>query len=200
MNLSTWPLVLVVDVEGNGASPPDLVEVAVLPLRAGSADTTTAGHWLVHPARPVTPFAVRVHGLTNQRLKDRPPWSAVAGEVQTQLDGAWICAHNAHVDYGVLARHLPDWKPAGVLDTLRLARTTYPKLARHSLDAMIEYEQLDLSSAPAERHRATYDAYAACLLLLALARHYPTWQALVDVAVPPGLPGACGPEEEATLW
>ncbi|WP_375546842.1 hypothetical protein [Streptomyces gossypii] len=34
-------------------------------------------------------------------------------------------ARHAGVDYRVLTRHLPGWEPAGVLDTLRLARATY---------------------------------------------------------------------------
>ncbi|WP_242334215.1 hypothetical protein [Streptomyces formicae] len=55
MSFSTWPRLLVVDVEGNGLNPPDLVEVAALPVHAGRPDTSTAGAWLVRPPRPVTP-------------------------------------------------------------------------------------------------------------------------------------------------
>lgn len=61
MNFTAWTKLLVVDVEGNGANPPDLVEVAGLPIRDGQADKTTAGAWLIRPPRPVTPFATRVH-------------------------------------------------------------------------------------------------------------------------------------------
>lgn len=201
MDTSTWPSrLLVVDVEGNGQIPPDLVELAALPIRGGRPDTGTAGHWLIRPPRPVTPFAARIHGLTDQTLADCPPWQSVEPRVRALLDGAWICAHNAHVDHGALARHLPGWEPAGVLDTLRLARATYPTLSRHTLDALIEHERLDLSAAPAQRHRATFDAYATALLLLALARHYPTWDAMAAVAVPPGLPGEPQREQEPTLW
>ncbi|MGH3925767.1 MAG: hypothetical protein ACRDTT_23395, partial [Pseudonocardiaceae bacterium] len=49
-----WPRLLVVDVEGNGATPPDLVEVAALPVRAGTPDTRNAGAWLIRPPTPVT--------------------------------------------------------------------------------------------------------------------------------------------------
>lgn len=200
MNPSTWPRLLVVDVEGNGASPPDLVEIAALPIINGTPDTSTAGTWLIRPPVPVTPFAARIHGLTNDRLADCAPWADVADQVRSMLDGAWICAHNAHVDYAVLRRHLPDWQPAGVLDTLRLARATYPKLSSYKLDALIEHTHLNLSAAPACRHRATYDAYATSFLLLAMAAEYATWEALVVAAVPPGLPGAPELEQEPTLW
>jgi exodeoxyribonuclease X len=200
-DFSSWPALLVTDVEGNGATPPDLVEVAAIPLRAGAPDTTAAKSWLIRPPVPVTQFATRVHGLTTAHLADSPRWGEVADEVRAMLGGAWICAHNAHVDYKVLARHLPGWRPVGVLDTLRLARATYPDVRRHTLDALIEHTSLDLSGAPGRRHRASYDAYATALLLLDMASHYGSWDAVVAAAVPPGLPGAPQPEsQEPTLW
>lgn len=200
MNFPSWPSLLVVDVEGNGVNPPDLVEVAALPVRDGQPDTSTAGAWLTRPKHPVTPFAARVHGLTNKRLEGEPSWAEIADNVHTLLGGSWMCAHNAHVDYKVLSAHLPRWQPAGVLDTLRLAKATYPRLPRYSLDALIEHVRPDLTGAPAQRHRATFDAYATALLLIEMAGHYDTWDRLVAVAVPPGLPGAPRAEEEPTLW
>ncbi|MCT2593325.1 hypothetical protein LHJ74_26040 [Streptomyces sp. N2-109] len=71
---------------------------------------------------------------------------------------------------------------------------------RHHLDALIEHAGLDLTGAPAHRHRATFDAYATALLLLRMAGRYDTWDALAQAAVPPGLPGAPEPEEDPTLW
>ncbi|MEK8146343.1 hypothetical protein NKH18_49015 [Streptomyces sp. M10(2022)] len=57
----------------------------------------------------------------------------------------------------------------------------------------------DLTAAPAQRHRATYDAYATAQLLIAMAGHYETWDQLITVAVPRHgrLPE---PDKEATLW
>lgn len=134
MNFTTWPRLVVVDVEGNGATPPDLVEVAVLPVRDGGPDASTAGAWLIRPPRPVTPFAARVHGLTNELLAKSPAWGEIADQVHSLLSKAWICAHNAHVDYRVLKAHLPQWEPAGVIDTLRLAKATYENLPSYGLD------------------------------------------------------------------
>ncbi|MFD9540842.1 exonuclease domain-containing protein [Streptomyces sp. NPDC060022] len=200
MNFFTWPALLVVDVEGNGMNPPDLVEVAALPVRQGRPDTSTAGAWLTKPRRPVTPFAARIHGLTNERLAHEPGWEEIADQMHTLLNSAWVCAHNAHVDYRVLSAHLPRWQPAGVLDTLRLAKATYPDLSKYSLDALIEHIRPDLSGAPAHRHRAPFDAYATAQLLIAMTAHYDTWNQLVAAAVPPGLPGALEPEQDPMLW
>lgn len=200
MNFSTWPPLIVVDVEGNGTHPPDLVEVAMLPVRDGRPDLTTARSWLVRPPRPVTARASRVHGLTNERLARCPPWHDIAGQARTTLGHAWIAAHNAHVDYRALAAHLPGWQPAGVLDTLRLARPTLPDLPSHTLDALIDHLDPDLTQATDRRHRARYDTHATALILLTLAQHYPTWDHLTKTAVPPGLPGTAEPDEEPTLW
>lgn len=200
MNFATWPALLVVDVEGNGTNPPDLVEVAALPVRDGGPDKSTAGAWLIRPPRPVTPRAASLHGLTNGALATSPTWQEIADQVHGLLGQAWICAHNAHTDYRVLKQHLPKWQPTGVLDTLRLSRATYPNLPRHSLDALIGHLKPDLTAAPAQRHRATYDAYATAQLLLVMADHYDTWDQLVAAAVPPGLPGAPEPERDPTLW
>lgn len=200
MNFSSWPVLLVVDVEGNGTNPPDLVEVAALPVREGHLDTSTAGSWLSKPRRPVTSFAARIHGLTNARLEQEPGWEEIAERVHDFLGATWICAHHAHVDYKVLSAHLPRWRPAGVLDTLRLAKATYPGLTKYSLDHLIDHVRPDLRAAPAQRHRARFDAYATAQLLLAMAAHYETWDQLVAAAVPPGLPGAPEPEKDPMLW
>ncbi|MEU1592861.1 3'-5' exonuclease [Streptomyces sp. NPDC005708] len=200
MNFASWPPLLVVDVEGNGTNPPDLVEVAALPIRGGTPDKTTANAWLTRPNRPVTSFATQVHGLTNDDLANKPAWTEIASKVQAFLGTAWICAHNAHTDYRVLKAHLPTWEPAGVLDTLRLARTTFPGLPGYSLDKLIKHVQPDLSQAPGHRHRATFDAFATAHILIAMASGYDTWDQLVAAAVPPGLPGAPEPEQEPTLW
>jgi DNA polymerase-3 subunit epsilon/exodeoxyribonuclease X len=100
-----------------------------------------------------------------------------------------------------LHRHLPARKPAGVIDTLRLAKATYTDLSSYTLDALIKHVAPDLSQAPrVGRHRATYDAYATAKLLLSMAEHYETWDQLIAAAVPPALPGAPQPEEDPTLW
>ncbi|MBB5935148.1 3'-5' exonuclease [Streptomyces zagrosensis] len=182
---------------GNGTNPPDLVEVAALPMIEGQPDTATAGAWLIKPKRPVTPFAARVHGLTNQALEDKPGWEETKGAVHDLLGTAWVVAHNAHVDYRVLSAHLPQWQPAGVIDTLRLAKATYPDLSKYSLDALIEHVEPDLRQAPGQRHRATFDAYATAQLLITMADRYESWEQLVTAAVPPGTPE---PEQEPTLW
>jgi DNA polymerase III epsilon subunit-like protein len=202
VNYQTWPPLLVVDVEGNGGTPPALVEVAAIPVAAGQPVPESAVAHLIRPPVPITPFATRVHHISNADVQDAPGWDTVGPLFQSTLGIAWIAAHNASVDYHALRRHLPDWGPSGVIDTLRLARHTFPDAPKHNLDALLAYTGIDLTDIPGARHRAGYDAHATALLLAVLAEHYPTWEALVAVGVPPGKPGLPTPptDEGQTLW
>jgi DNA polymerase III epsilon subunit-like protein len=60
MTDSTSLRYVVVDVEGNGQQPPDLVELAVVPIVGGQIGEPTSG--LVKPGRSIKYFATRVHG------------------------------------------------------------------------------------------------------------------------------------------
>jgi exodeoxyribonuclease X len=179
MEFSTWPPVVVVDVEGNGASPPDLVEVATVAIYRGQIQGGQAVSTLIRPPRPVTWHATRVHGLTNEDLAASPVWPEVADQIRGRLGEVWIAAHNASVDYHALAAHLPGWSPAGVIDTLKLSRAAHPERGlRHRLDDALERVGIDTAGIPGERHRAGFDAHAAALLLLEFAGRYPTFTAL----------------------
>ncbi|MFD7639560.1 exonuclease domain-containing protein [Kitasatospora sp. NPDC059795] len=195
-----WPLLLVVDVEGNGQTPPDLVEIAAVPVAGGRARLDSVRTTLIRPPRPITPFATRVHQLTDRDVAGAPSWEDIAPKVKADLDGAWIVAHNASTEYSVLTRHLPTWKPAGVIDTLRLARTLVPDAPGHGLDKLIVHLGLDLTGITGQRHRAAYDAQVTARLLLTLAAGM-TFTELRATAVPPNMPGTPEPaQEEQTLW
>ncbi|MFI9100733.1 exonuclease domain-containing protein [Streptomyces fildesensis] len=200
MNVTAWPPLVVVDVEGNAARPPDLVEVAVLPVTGGTLHIDQQREWLIRPPTAIPPHIVRIHGITNESLTTAPAWGQVSEAIRAALDGAWLVAHNATVEYDALTRHLPGWKPAGVIDTLRLARATYPDAGGHGLDALIQHLQLPVTAIPGQRHRAGFDAHATGLLLLDLAAHYETWDELTGVAVPTTMPGHRPDPQEETLW
>jgi exodeoxyribonuclease X len=196
MNLSTWPRrVLVVDVEGNGAQPPDLIEVAAITITG--ADLGPARQWLIRPPTPIHQRVTRIHGITNADVAHAPLWEEVADDIRETLTGAWLVAHNATVEYGCLTRHLPGWKPEGVIDTLRAARAVYRGPSGYGLDALIQHTGIDISGIPGKRHRAAHDATATAMLLLDIAAHYRTWEELSKAATPPGIPA---PIQEDALW
>lgn len=158
----------VVDVEGNGHQPPDLVELAVVPIERGVIGELAT--WLFQPAQPITPMARRIHGISDDTVKGAPAFASEAADVQTRLDGAVFVAHNANVDLGVLKRKLPGFVPDDVLDTLRLARRLLPDQPNHRLGSLVSALDLarDLPSG-LRPHRAGYDALVTARLFVYLA-------------------------------
>ena len=127
---------VVVDVEGNGQQPPDLVELAVVPIVGGVIGEPVS--WLVRPQRPITPIAARIHGLTNEDVADAPSLRGHRGDVLLALTARRVVAHNAHVDVGVLRRELRGWECPEVFDTLKLARRLLPGQMSYRLGALVE--------------------------------------------------------------
>ena len=162
----------VVDLEGNGQQPPDLVEVAVVPVAAGIIGAPAS--WLVKPPRPVSRIAARIHGLTNEALAAAPAFADIESEVREALDADVLVAHNAHVDAGVLRRHLGGWECPEVLDTLKLARRLLPGQVSYKLGALVTAFSLADSSCPpalpASRH--AFDALVTARLFVRLATRH----------------------------
>ena len=66
----------VVDVEGNGQQPPDLVELAVVPPRAGTPDRCHSGNSAVRSRREIVmlpPCSSHQRGLFIQRGRSERP-------------------------------------------------------------------------------------------------------------------------------
>ena len=157
-----------VDVEGNGQQPPDLVELAAVPIVRGMIGEPRS--WLVRPERSIKHFASRIHGLTNDDVATQPLFADIAGEVRQALAVPALVAHNAHVDTAVLQRALGDWQCPEVFDTLKLARRLLPKQDSYKLGVLVQ--NLKLASALPDGlvpHRATYDALVTARLFIHLA-------------------------------
>lgn len=205
---------VVVDVEGNGRQPPEIVEIALLDLRPTvPVSVEDIRSWMVRPAQPITRLVTsKVHGISNAAVAAAPTWREVAADVVSMLAGRVLVAHNAVVERRVLAGHLPSFAPPLVVDTLRLARTVWPDLpGGYSLDNLIA--RLDLpdphlgSRAPRAnptapgalvRHRAGYDAWmtAAVLIELISSADLDAKALLTAAAVP--RPPAGGPRTTST--
>lgn len=157
----------VVDVEGNGQQPPDLVELAVVPIVGGRIGEPTS--WLVKPPHPITYFASRIHGITTGDVADKPVFEAIADEVRASLDAPALVAHNAHVDTGVLKRQLPGWEVPEVFDTLKLAKRLLPRQPGYKLGILVRALKLD-EGLPGglTPHRATYDVLVTARLFVRL--------------------------------
>jgi DNA polymerase III epsilon subunit-like protein len=161
---------VVVDVEGNGQRPPDLVELAIVPIVGGTIQEPVS--WLMKPEQPITPFARKIHGISNDQVADLPAFADIEAQVAQALQADALVAHNAHVDVGVIQRKLGDWDCPEIFDTLKLARRLRPEQPSYKLgglvDAFLLADDLPLGLTP---HRATYDALVTARLFVHLVTH-----------------------------
>ena len=162
----------VVDVEGNGASPPEIVELAMVEVIALQA-TTTARHWLVRPEAPISPFASRIHGLTDGDVAGAPALADIEDDLLGWLNDGVIVGHNVKVEVDILKRGLPEWAPTGAIDTLKLSRALLPDLESHALLRVGEalgHVQEAASRSGQSHHGALFDATLTALIFVDLAR------------------------------
>jgi exodeoxyribonuclease X len=158
----------VVDVEGNGQRPPELVEISIVPIEGGRIGPPKS--WLVRPPRPITAMARRFHRIADEDVSGAPRIAEIASDLHAALDGAVFVAHNAGVDLGVLTRELVGFQPVQVVDTLKLARRLLPGRESYKLGALAGSLGLaDGLSPDLAPHRATYDAMVCARLLERLA-------------------------------
>ncbi|MFB8003810.1 exonuclease domain-containing protein [Nocardia sp. NPDC056000] len=193
--------ITVLDVEGNGRVPPEIVEIAMLPVVGTAVSPAELHSWLVRPRKSITPHISRkAHGVSNEDVAGCPRWSDVGPKVGRLTFGRVLVVHNEGIERKVLAAHLIEWNPLLVLDTMRLAEAVWPGIRSYTLTSLVKYAEIDTS--PLEgmhHHRAAHDAWAVWLLLCTLVRAAELdWAAIVHTA---GLPEFAWPEEpEAGLW
>jgi DNA polymerase III epsilon subunit-like protein len=157
-----------VDVEGNGHQPPDLVELATVPIVGGRVGEPAS--WLVRPDQPIKQFASRIHGITNTNVADAPTFADIKDDVARALRADAIVAHNAHVDLAVLRRKLTGWTPPEQFDTLKLARRLLPNQDSYRLGSLTSAFELATGLPEAlSPHRATYDVLVTARLFVLLA-------------------------------
>ncbi len=107
-------------------------------------------HIYINPGdRKVHPDALAVHGITDEFLKDKPPFAEVAQEILDFFEGAKWVAHNASFDMGFMNAEfarlgLQEISGSLVIDTLSLARRKHP-MGPNSLDALCRRYGIDNS-------------------------------------------------------
>lgn len=160
----------VVDVEGNGGSPPEIVELAVIELN-GLQLSDRRRHWLVQPTQPIQASARRIHGIKDADLIGAPAIEDIAEDIMDWMSGSQIVGHNVRVELEIITRSLEDWRPSAAIDTLRLAKNLRPGLASYGLENL--GHELGLADRAAEltgrgHHSALYDATLAGLIFIDL--------------------------------
>jgi DNA polymerase-3 subunit epsilon len=119
-------------------------------------------HFYFNPGRDSHEDALKVHGISNEFLRDKPKFETVAQEILDYVQGAEIIIHNAAFDVGFLNKELElaGYKPFtqyvdSVVDTLVMAKQMYPG-KRNSLDALCD--RLGVDNSGRTLHGALLDA------------------------------------------
>ena len=120
-------------------------------------------HVSIKPPRKVDEEAIRVHGITNEFLQDKPVFAEIADDFLAFIKGAELIIHNAPFDVAFMDQEFsylknPPPKTAEmctVTDSLQLARKMYPG-KRNNLDALCD--RLGIDNSKRVLHGALLDA------------------------------------------
>ncbi|MET0383444.1 MAG: DNA polymerase III subunit epsilon [Burkholderiaceae bacterium] len=164
------------DTETTGLSPENgdrVIEIGCIEMESRRL-TGRHLHFYLNPQRKNHEEAVKIHGLTDEFLSDKPLFSAVAGEFVDFVRGAEIVIHNAAFDVGFLNEELrrcglPKFSThvSGVTDTLLMARDQFPGKS-NSLDALCK--RLEVDNTNRTLHGALIDANLLAQVYICLTR------------------------------
>ena len=152
------------DTETTGLSPESgdrIIEIGCIEM-ANRRMTGQTLHVYLNPERRNHPDAVKIHGLTDEFLADKPLFASIADELLEFVAGAEIIIHNASFDVGFLNEELrrigrpkfPGFVPK-ITDSLAMAREMFPGKA-NSLDALCK--RLEVDNSNRALHGALLDA------------------------------------------
>jgi DNA polymerase-3 subunit epsilon len=119
-------------------------------------------HFYFNPDRDSHEDALRVHGISNEFLKDKPRFGDLVDQILAYVEGAEVIIHNAPFDLAFLNKELERLgKPPfvqwvdNVIDSLAMAKEMFPG-KRNSLDALCD--RLEVDNSGRTLHGALLDA------------------------------------------
>ena len=155
---------IVLDTETTGLSAEGgdrIIELGCVELYARKL-TGNNLHFYFNPERDSHEDALKVHGISNEFLRDKPKFAQLADDILEYLADAELIIHNAAFDIGFLNKELErvGKKPlkayvSGVIDTLAMAKEMFPG-KRNSLDALCD--RLEVDNSGRTLHGALLDA------------------------------------------
>ena len=139
-----------------------IVEIACMETKDLIA-TGRVFHKIINPKRSMPDAAFKVHGFSEQFLKDKETFDEIAEEFLSFINNKKIIIHNASFDLGFLDGELISLKKEKidrklVIDSLVVARNKFLGTS-NSLDALCKRFNIDLS------RRVKHNALLDCELL-----------------------------------
>ncbi len=153
---------IILDTETTGLSPKDghrIVEIGALEM-VNKVLTGKQFHYYINPERSMSSEAYRVHGISEEFLKDKPLFKDVVEDFLEFIKEDSLVIHNAPFDIKFLNYELSlvnkiQLELLNAIDTLPMARKKFPG-ARASLDALCKRFKVDNSAR--QFHGALKDA------------------------------------------
>ena len=155
---------IILDTETTGLSAENgdrIIEIGCVELLNRKFTGNNLHHY-VNPERDSHEDALKVHGISNEFLRDKPKFAAIAEELVNYLRDAEVIIHNAPFDIAFLNMEfrrlgLPPVTQvvANVLDTLVMAKEMFPG-KRNGLDALCD--RLGVDNSGRTLHGALLDA------------------------------------------
>ena len=128
-------------------------------------------HVYINPQRGMDEEVIRIHGISEAFLTDKPTFDQVAQSLYDFMDGAEIIAHNASFDMSFLNMEfdkvgLTDFaQRVQVTDSLLMAKQQYPG-QKNTLDALVR--RLDVGKQDRTFHGALLDSEILAEVYLAM--------------------------------
>jgi DNA polymerase-3 subunit epsilon len=163
---------IILDTETTGLDPQKghrLIEIGCVEID-DLLPTGKTLHRLMFPERLIDPDAIRVHGITDEMVKDEKRFHELAEELIAFIGDSPVVAHNAAFDRGFINFELEKCGRQIVpndrwIDTYGLAQTRFPGMY-NSLDALCK--RFKISLAEREKHGALIDAKLLAAVYLEL--------------------------------
>ena len=157
---------IILDTETTGLSVKDdhrILEIACIETQ-NLIPTKKVFYKLINPEREISADAIKVHGYTNEVLKNKPKFAEIAEEFKDFIADKKLIIHNAPFDISFINHELKksnldliDIKK-NVIDSLEIARSKFPGTS-NSLDNLCKKFNIDLSK------RTKHNAMLDCELL-----------------------------------
>ena len=164
---------LIMDTETTGLDPlkgDRIIEVGIVEM-IGRKFTGEKLHVYINPQRGMDDEVIRIHGISEAFLTDKPTFDQVAQSLYDFMDGAEIIAHNATFDMNFLNMEfakvgMNDFaERVQVTDSLVMAKQQYPG-QKNTLDALVR--RLNVGKQDRTFHGALLDSEILAEVYLAM--------------------------------
>jgi CBS domain-containing protein len=173
-NTASTPLLgldaVVVDTETTGldARTARLVQIGAVRLGSNGAVEAEPFDRLVNPGVPIPPVASKIHGISDDMVREAPSFAAVAPEFEAFIGASVLVGHTMPYDMTILRREYElagrAWHSPRTLDVRDLAEVAQPALAQYGLDRLCDLLSIEIVG----RHTALGDAIATARVFASL--------------------------------